>query len=101
MQLPAARIARDITRVGSHDIVVNAQGDLPALEPSYVHDVVEALDETGADIATLAAELDDPSDRDNAAVVKPVVAWERSGKRGHALYFTRAPAPWGAGPLFY
>jgi 3-deoxy-manno-octulosonate cytidylyltransferase (CMP-KDO synthetase) len=85
----------------SHDIVVNVQGDLPALEPSYVSEVISALVEARADIATLAAEIDDPSDRDNPAVVKAVVAWERGGRRGEALYFTRASAPSGEGPLFY
>src|SRR5277367_2835674 len=44
----------------AHDVVVNLQGDLPALDPAYVRRVVEVLDATGADIATLAAEIDDP-----------------------------------------
>lgn len=85
----------------AHDIVVNLQGDLPALDPDYVRAVVEALGATGADIATLAAEIDDPADRDNPSVPKPVVAWEPDGKRGRALYFTRVAAPAGEGPLFY
>jgi 3-deoxy-manno-octulosonate cytidylyltransferase (CMP-KDO synthetase) len=86
---------------GHHDVVVNVQGDLPALEPSFINDVLSALAATGADMATLAAEIVDPADRDNPAVVKPVVAWEPDGKRGRALYFTRTPAPFGDGPLFY
>ncbi len=84
-----------------HDVVVNLQGDLPALEPSLIGDVLEALAATRADIATLAAEIVDPADRDNPSVVKPVVAWEADGKRGRALYFTRATAPSGEGPLFH
>src|SRR5438445_709277 len=47
----------------SHDIVVNVQGDLPALDPTYVNKVVAALVETNSDIATLAAEINDASDR--------------------------------------
>jgi 3-deoxy-manno-octulosonate cytidylyltransferase (CMP-KDO synthetase) len=90
-----------VDRENTHDVVVNVQGDLPALEPSYVNDVVAALAATGADIATLAAEIDDPADCNNPAVVKPVVAWESGGKRGRALYFTRAAAPAGEGPLYY
>src|SRR6185503_10280521 len=43
----------------------------------------------------------DPGDLDNPNVVKPVVAWDPSGKRGRALYFTRARAPAGEGPLFH
>ena len=86
---------------GAHDVVVNLQGDLPALAPDAIRAVVAALAETGADIATLAAEIDDPADRDNPAVVKAVVAWEPDGKKGRALYFTRVTAPSGDGPLFH
>jgi 3-deoxy-manno-octulosonate cytidylyltransferase (CMP-KDO synthetase) len=84
---------------GAHDVVVNLQGDLPALDPAYIRTVAETLMDTGADIATLAAEIDDEADRDNPNVVKPVVAWD--GERGRALYFTRARAPHGDGPLFH
>jgi len=85
----------------SHDVVVNLQGDLPALDPAYVRAVVDVLAPTGADLATLAAEIDDTRDFDNPAVVKPVVAWDVTGMRGRALYFTRARAPTGDGPLFH
>jgi len=84
-----------------HDVVVNLQGDLPALDPAYVRAVVDALAATGADIATLVAEIDTEEDRDNPNVVKPVVAWDVGGDRGRALYFTRARAPHGDGPLFH
>ena len=86
---------------GTHDVVVNLQGDLPALDPASVRAVVDALAATGTDIATLAAEIDDPADYDNPSVVKPVVAWDVTGLRGRALYFTRARAPSGDGPLFH
>lgn len=84
-----------------HDVVINLQGDLPALDPEAVRAVAAALAETGADIATLAAEIDNDADRDNPNVVKPVVAWEADGRRGRALYFTRARAPHGDGALFH
>lgn len=82
------------------DAVINLQGDLPALDPEAVRKVAVALAAGGADIATLAAPIDD-EDRDNPNVVKPVVAWDASGQTGRALYFTRARAPSGAGPLFH
>jgi len=84
-----------------HDLVVNLQGDLPALEPAAIKRVADALVQSGADIATLAAEIDNQADRDNPAVVKAVVAWNADGALGRALYFTRAPAPTGEGPLFH
>jgi 3-deoxy-manno-octulosonate cytidylyltransferase (CMP-KDO synthetase) len=85
----------------AHDVVVNLQGDLPALDPAQIRAVADALVQSGADIATLAAEITDPSERDNPSVVKAVVAWERNGQLGRALYFTRATAPGGDGPLFH
>jgi 3-deoxy-manno-octulosonate cytidylyltransferase (CMP-KDO synthetase) len=86
---------------GRHDVVVNLQGDLPALAPEAIRAAVEALAVSGADIATLAAEIVDPAERDNPAVVKAVVAWDAEGRLGRALYFTRSPAPAGDGPLFH
>lgn len=85
----------------TYDTVVNLQGDLPALNPAYVRAVTEVLAPTGADIATLAAEIDNEADYDNTSVVKPVVSWDTTGMRGRALYFTRARAPAGDGPLYH
>jgi 3-deoxy-manno-octulosonate cytidylyltransferase (CMP-KDO synthetase) len=96
------RIWQALQRVdsqGAHDVIVNLQGDLPALDPAYIRAVAQTLADSGADIATLAAEIDDPADHDNPAVVKPVVAWQ--GESGRALTFTRARAPSGEGPLFH
>ncbi len=84
-----------------HDVVINLQGDLPALDPEAIRAVADVLESSGADIATLAAEIDDPADFDNSNVVKPVVAWEKDGRHGRALYFTRSRAPSGEGPLFH
>ncbi len=86
---------------GRHDVVVNLQGDLPAIDPEQIRAVVAALAESGADIATLAAEITDRAERDNPSVVKAVVAWSEGGRLGRALYYTRATAPAGEGPLFH
>ena len=75
---------------GRHDVVVNLQGDLPALDPAQIRAVAAALDDSGADIATLAAEITDPAERDNPSVVKAVVAWDETG--GWAARFI-SPAP--------
>ena len=86
---------------GHHDVVVNLQGDLPALDPAELRLVVDLLHESGADIATLAAPIDNEADRINPAVVKAVAAWNADETRGRCLYFTRAPAPTGQGTLWH
>jgi 3-deoxy-manno-octulosonate cytidylyltransferase (CMP-KDO synthetase) len=97
---------------GQHDVVVNLQGDLPALDPAQLQTVVSALKTSGADIATLAAPIDNEDDKANPAVVKAVVAWSASWladpsekhaseRLGRALYFTRAAAPAGDGALWH
>lgn len=86
---------------GRFDVVVNLQGDLPDIDPRYIGRVVETLIASGADIATLAAPIEDPADCENPNVVKPVVAWDTDGRSGRALYFTRARAPAGEGAVFH
>jgi len=90
-----------VDRANDHDVVVNLQGDLPALDPDQLKTVVTALDQSGADIATLAAPIDNQADADNPAVVKAVVAWDADERLGRALYFTRATAPTGEGTLYH
>ncbi len=85
----------------AHDVVVNLQGDLPALDPEQIKTVVSALAKSGADIATLAAPIDSAADEANPAVVKAVVAWDAKERLGRALYFTRARAPAGDGVLYH
>ena len=41
------------------------------------------------------------ADRANPAVVKAVVAWKPDGRKGRALYFSRATVPAGPGDHFY
>jgi 3-deoxy-manno-octulosonate cytidylyltransferase (CMP-KDO synthetase) len=86
---------------GAFDTVVNLQGDLPAVDPGYIRAGVDAL-AGGADIATLAAEIaeTDPL-ADNPNATKAVVAWDAQGRFGRALYFTRARAPTGKGPVWF
>ncbi len=85
---------------GRHDAVINLQGDLPTLEPKAIRAVAAALETSGADIATLAAPCAE-EDRDNPNVVKAVVSLAEGAVTGRALYFTRATAPYGAGPLYH
>ena len=54
---------------GHHDVIVNLQGDLPMLEPSAVVRVLEPLAEPAVDIATIAIEILDESERDTLALL--------------------------------
>jgi len=85
---------------GEHDAIINLQGDLPTLEPEAIRTVAAALEESGADIATLAAPCAE-EDRDNPNVVKAVVSLAPGASIGRALYFTRASAPYGDSPLLH
>lgn len=85
---------------GRHDIVVNVQGDLPTVEPRLVRACLEPLLDGDADIATLGCEITVAEERINPNVVKVVGSVLGPG-RLRALYFTRATAPYGEGPLFH
>jgi 3-deoxy-manno-octulosonate cytidylyltransferase (CMP-KDO synthetase) len=81
-------------------IIVNLQGDLPTIEPSGIAAAVALLADPAVDIATLAAEITRADERDDPSVVK-VVGSPVAASRLRALYFTRATAPFGDGPLFH
>ena len=83
------------------DVVVNLQGDLPTLAPALIGACVAPLADTEVDIATLAAEIVDPEERTDPHVVKAVGTPLDGGDRLRALYFTRATAPHGEGPLYH
>src|SRR6185295_19388438 len=51
-------------------IVVNVQGDLPTLAPADLAAALRPLDDPAVDIATLAAAITKPEERDNPNVVK-------------------------------
>lgn len=89
---------------GSADIIVNVQGDLPTIDPAEIRAALAPLSDPGVDIATLAAEISRPEERSDPNVVKvvgtPVDAPDNAG-RLRALYFTRATAPYGEGPLYH
>jgi 3-deoxy-manno-octulosonate cytidylyltransferase (CMP-KDO synthetase) len=113
------RIFEAVSRLdpaGVHDVIVNLQGDLPTLDPGLVAACVAPLADPSVDIATLAAIIARDEERDDPNVVKlvgspvgpavpvPGVAPTTrpdAGERLRALYFTRATAPFGDGPLYH
>jgi 3-deoxy-manno-octulosonate cytidylyltransferase (CMP-KDO synthetase) len=81
-------------------IVVNVQGDLPTIEPADIAASLTPLDDPTVDIATLAAEIKNPQERENPNVVK-VVGSQISPGRLRARGFTRSSATPGDGPPYH
>jgi 3-deoxy-manno-octulosonate cytidylyltransferase (CMP-KDO synthetase) len=86
---------------GRMEFIINVQGDLPTIEPEAVRASLRPLhDNASTDIATLTVEISDEHEKTNPNVVK-VVGSPLSATRLKALYFTRATAPYGPGPLYH
>ena len=84
-----------------HDIIINLQGDLPLLERSTITAAYDLMDNDHVDIGTVAAKIISPEEKLSPSIVKAIVAWNNDEITGRALYFTRAPAPTGDGPMYH
>ena len=73
-----------------YDQVVNVQGDEPLIDVGSIDAVIAALD-GGADMATLACPIESDDEYTARDVVKVV-----TDSAGNALYFSRAPIPYGS-----
>lgn len=80
--------------------VINLQGDLPTLDPKLIRACADLLNEAEVDISTLAVEITDEEEKTNPNVVK-MVGTKIKENHYRALYFTRATAPYGDGPLYH
>jgi 3-deoxy-manno-octulosonate cytidylyltransferase (CMP-KDO synthetase) len=98
-----SRINEALARIdpdGAIGTIVNVQGDLPTVASATIRAALAPLADPAVDIATVAAEIVREEERTNPAVVK-VVGTPVGDHRLRALYFTRATAPWGEGPLYH
>ncbi|MER8809667.1 3-deoxy-manno-octulosonate cytidylyltransferase [Mesorhizobium australicum] len=86
--------------LGRVETIVNVQGDLPTIDPHVIAASLSPFDDPSVDIATLGVEIVRDEEKTNPNVVK-IVGSPLSGTRLRALYFTRATAPWGEGPLYH
>jgi 3-deoxy-manno-octulosonate cytidylyltransferase (CMP-KDO synthetase) len=68
-------------------LVVNLQGDEPLIEPEAIETLLRAMEESGAEMATLVRPID-ADEVDRAQVAKVV-----TDLQGRALYFSRSPIP--------
>jgi len=84
----------------TYDTVVNVQGDLPTVDPKAIAISLMPLQNMDVAISTLVAEIRIEEERTNPNVVK-MVGSEVAPGHFRALYFTRAAAPYGDGPLYH
>ncbi len=85
---------------GRYNVVVNVQGDLPTIAPPAIGASLGPLADPAVDLATLVAEIRRPEERTAPSVVK-MVGSEVAPGHFRCLYFTRATAPAGEGPLWH
>ena len=70
-------------------VVVNLQGDEPAMPAGLINECAALLDDATADIATLASPFLAQQDFENPNCVKVI-----RDVKGHAIYFSRAAIPY-------
>jgi 3-deoxy-manno-octulosonate cytidylyltransferase (CMP-KDO synthetase) len=85
---------------GHHDVIVNVQGDLPTIDPRMIIASLGPLSNPAVDIATLAVIITREAEKTEPSVVKAIGSEIAPGHM-RALYFTRATAPSGEGPLYH
>src|SRR6185295_14269837 len=85
---------------GRAAIVVNVQGDFPMLTAADIRAALAPLADKTVDIGTLVLEITEDAERTDPNVVKAICSPVSPG-RYRALYFTRATAPTGDGPLYH
>ncbi|MCW2258381.1 3-deoxy-manno-octulosonate cytidylyltransferase (CMP-KDO synthetase) [Providencia alcalifaciens] len=85
------RLAEVIDTYGFCDdeIIVNVQGDEPLIPPEIISQVARNLQNSKAQMGTLAVPIHDAQEAFNPNAVKVVTDHE-----GYALYFSRATIPW-------
>ncbi len=82
------------------DTIINLQGDMPTFDPSIIDIALEVLAKNpNADIVTLVSPSEDLVEKNDPNLVKAIVSWQNS-QTGKCLYFTRANAPSGEGPIY-
>jgi len=78
----------------SFDQIVNVQGDEPLIDPAAIDRIMESLQTSGVDMATLACPIESDEEFASRDVVKVV-----TDRENNALYFSRSPIPHGSREL--
>lgn len=83
-----AEVVRNLSL--STEIIVNIQGDEPEIDPSFLDQLVETLEQNpNAEMSTLGTPITKAGERDDPSCTKVVCAQD-----GRALYFSRATIPY-------
>lgn len=90
----------NIDPIGKFQTIVNVQGDLPTIDAGSIQASLIPLANQAVDLSTLATEIVANEERTNPNVVK-LVGTPAADNTLRALYFTRATAPYGDGPLYH
>jgi 3-deoxy-manno-octulosonate cytidylyltransferase (CMP-KDO synthetase) len=83
-----------------YDVLINLQGDQPTFNPTILQHVLEPLSDESVDIATPVHPSYKEETGTNPAIVKAILSFKNE-RIARALYFTRATAPHGEGPLYH
>jgi len=86
--------------ISDDTIIVNLQGDLPTISKAALRAVLAPLENSAVDIGTLAAPMTALDQIENPNIVKVAIAFE-TPDMGRALYFSRAPIPYGSGTFYH
>jgi 3-deoxy-manno-octulosonate cytidylyltransferase (CMP-KDO synthetase) len=86
---------------GTHDVIVNLQGDFPTLPPEQLRAVLTPLADPAVDIGSLVTAITSDTEAALPSVVKAACAFAEGAEVAPALYFSRAPIPWGEGPRWH
>ncbi len=94
--------ARTADPEGRHPVILNLQGDVPLIDPDAIRAAFAPLADPAVDIGTIMTEIRTAEGRTDPGFVKAVVTPVDGAQpdRYRALYFTRATAPSGDGPLY-
>lgn len=100
---------RILDPAGIHDVIINLQGDVPYIAPEDLQAALDALRESGADIATLATPLRSLEERNNPSVVKVILQefrvrsseYSKPANMGLAKDFVRALLEDGRGQAYH
>ncbi len=92
---------RELDPEHRHDVALNLQGDTPTVTPEQIRAALRPLAEGEIDIGTVVAPIRSAEEAATASFVKVACAFAADAATATALYFCRAPIPWGEGPRWH